>query len=544
MSPRPHALAVCSSLLLLVAGAACTKPNPAVCCIDEADCAALDLPPSSRCDDGEACVDHQCELTGCEADRQCTAEATPYCDDRACVPCRVDEGGASLGCTPAQAVCDADDNACGPCATSDDCAAYADTPECGADGACVQCLSSAQCANPTPVCDATGTCTTCTSGDQCDSGVCDLETGSCAAPAQVVTVDVDGSGVLCTPDAPCALLATALALLDETRPYLHLRPTPAETPFEGPLELIADAGPALPRVQMYGAGATITNNVSIGAGDDYETSVLRVDGAEVVVWGLRLATASANTVVGGAHALRVGAGAHVTVHEGTITFTGTPGALLRANGVGVYDAGSRLTLDRTTVDGFADLLDVTASGFAAVDRSTLRSGGRGIVLTDLGQATITASVIALTTEPAITTDGGRFTLTGSTLVNTGYASTVARFLDCEDVYLGALSVHAGNVAWNTLGNVGRPMVGGTDAALCALPSSVLGPAGGPTPAGSNQVIGDPLLLDLGGGDYRLAPGSPAIDLYTGCDPADELVDFDGGPRPLGAGCDAGAFERQ
>ena len=544
MIGRHLVLLLSVSFLLSGVGAGCTKPNPAVCCVDSADCAALGLPESSRCGDGEACLAHQCEDSGCEADLQCTSVATPFCEDRACVACRLNEAALSEGCTAETPVCDWQADACVGCTETDECAAYADTPACAPSGACVQCLTNDQCSNPTPVCSADFACTTCTSGDQCDSGVCDLETGACALSAQVVTLDTAGVGVACTPAAPCADVATAVDLLDETRPYLHLRPTAVGTPFDGPLELITRNNDILPRIQVYGAGATITSNVSIGQGDAYENSVLRVDGTEVVVWGLRIETASANTAVAGAHAVRVGDGADVTLHEASVIFTGTPGAVARANGVRAIDAASRVTLDRTTVEGFTNLLDVSDSGYAAVERSTLRNGTFGVNVASIGQAAIKNSLITLTSEPAIRAYGGRFTLTSSTLINTGYSTSTARFLDCEDVYLGAVALHAGNVAWNTLGNSNKPMIGGTDAALCPMSSSVLGPTGGGTPPGSNQVIGDPLLVDLPAGNYHLQTTSPAIDLYAGCDPEAGLLDFDGAPRPLGVGCDAGAFELQ
>ena len=68
---------------------------------------------------------------------------------------------------------------------------------------------------------------------------------------------------------------------------------------------------------------------------------------------------------------------------------------------------------------------------------------------------------------------------------------------------------------------------------------------------SGTVAKDPLFVDykpLGGGDYHLAAGSPAIDAGTttcaantaSCAPAD---DYDGGGRPVGPAWDIGAYER-
>jgi hypothetical protein len=50
-----------------------------------------------------------------------------------------------------------------------------------------------------------------------------------------------------------------------------------------------------------------------------------------------------------------------------------------------------------------------------------------------------------------------------------------------------------------------------------------------------------LWVALADGDYRLAPGSPAIDAGIADDaPADDL---EGNARPVGAGVDIGAYER-
>ena len=43
-------------VVALFVAAACTKPNPDVCCTDAADCTAHDLPVSMTCGDGLVCV--------------------------------------------------------------------------------------------------------------------------------------------------------------------------------------------------------------------------------------------------------------------------------------------------------------------------------------------------------------------------------------------------------------------------------------------------------------------------------------------------------
>ncbi len=66
----------------------------------------------------------------------------------------------------------------------------------------------------------------------------------------------------------------------------------------------------------------------------------------------------------------------------------------------------------------------------------------------------------------------------------------------------------------------------------------------------NGVTADPQFVDYqpnGGGDYHLAPSSPAIDVgTTACAPMTPTcaptLDFDGGPRAVDPTIDLGAFE--
>ena len=56
----------------------------------------------------------------------------------------------------------------------------------------VECTTNMECSNPTPVCGNTMTCRVCQLDDECASGVCDVETGACAAASEVLfAVDKD-----------------------------------------------------------------------------------------------------------------------------------------------------------------------------------------------------------------------------------------------------------------------------------------------------------------------------------------------------------------
>ena len=74
-----------ASVVLSVAASGCTKPNPAVCCLDQADCSEVGISEVRNCAPGLACVEHQCEvptcsMTGCEATAPVCNITTDVCD--------------------------------------------------------------------------------------------------------------------------------------------------------------------------------------------------------------------------------------------------------------------------------------------------------------------------------------------------------------------------------------------------------------------------------------------------------------------------------
>ena len=84
---------------------------------------------------------------------------------------------------------------------------------------------------------------------------------------------------------------------------------------------------------------------------------------------------------------------------------------------------------------------------------------------------------------------------------------------------GGDNIARGNIGW---GNIGGELTG----------SSI---------AHEAPIIADPLFLNRSGGDFRVAPGSPALG--AGDPSFTPATDLAGNPRPAGSGPDVGAYER-
>ena len=64
-------------VIAVLFAAACTKANPAVCCLDPADCSSIGASePMRACPTGLACVDHECVVSECST-QGCTQKGMP-----------------------------------------------------------------------------------------------------------------------------------------------------------------------------------------------------------------------------------------------------------------------------------------------------------------------------------------------------------------------------------------------------------------------------------------------------------------------------------
>jgi hypothetical protein len=188
------------TLLLLISllGVACTKPNPNICCVDEADCAAHGLDEVAPCAPGLLCRGNQCIAEACGSGVDCDASA-PYCHDGRCQE---------------------------SCAADLDCPGFyqeANAVYC-VSGTCVGCRGSEDCANPVPVCD-TGACRGCASDAECTSSVCDIDAGVCVDESKVVYASPDGMETNgCGHANPCTLAAAFTQVSATGKPWLRMLP--------------------------------------------------------------------------------------------------------------------------------------------------------------------------------------------------------------------------------------------------------------------------------------------------------------------------------
>ena len=141
------------------------------------------------CSGGLACRGHQCIAETCAASNECSAEA-PYCST---------SSGLCAG------TCEHDSECPGASESASDSLCVG--------GACVACRAdvAADCRGNAPVCDS-GACRGCKEHDECASGACGTD-GSCIDPSQIEYVSKTGSSTgNCTNVNPCNSIEHALAL--------------------------------------------------------------------------------------------------------------------------------------------------------------------------------------------------------------------------------------------------------------------------------------------------------------------------------------------
>ena len=391
------------------------------------------------------------------------------------------------------------------CATSADCGDEA--PVCdrsAATGVCVQCTTeeASACTGAAPICGDDRSCRGCARHGECASGAC-LPDGACADEAQVAYLAEGGAGTACTRGAPCANVATALAL---NKPVVKHSGTIADAlALAGGRRLTWLAEPGA-RLTGPASGALVT---------------VRDAGTSLAMFDVTLADANDEAA---------GYGLLVAVDAGDVAVA-LQRVTVRNNRAGAisFSAGS-LTISASTLIG-------NPGGGLAIAGNATRFSVRDSVLAYNGSANGNASGL----EPS--TVGG-VAITANTQGSDLSRNTIVYNQSDGATFRGGVSCNAprATASGNLIFRNGEPDGAGDvryDLATQRNTTSACAYGNSLALASDAQNLGfaSPLRPPL---DFHLTAATPATVRDAGGDCSGR--DLDGDPRPLGGACDLGADE--
>jgi hypothetical protein len=221
-----------------------------------------------------------------------------------------------------------------------------------------------------------------------------------------------------------------------------------------------------------------------------------------------------------------------------------------ANAVTLEDGGA--TLEDSAITADYPLYVTDGSTSSNVRRVSLTGAKQVVWATQFGWVNVSDSVLWTTgasTSAVDTGRGGKATLRGDTIIAGGSGSIG---LDAEPAMstMPPGSIDARNLIVHASADDLRALVA-PDPSQCTpapcLPGylridhSLFASSIGSVLDGGFNVSGDPRFADPALGNFRLKPGSPAIDAGA-ADAISGTTDFDGAARIQGAAVDLGAFE--
>jgi len=480
------------TLAALLGAAACTRPNPAVCCLDQADCDEVGIGEVRNCADGLACVDHQCEVPSCAA-AGCGA-AAPVCNivTDVCDPCTDSAECARFADTP---VCEPSGGGCVQCLATSDCSGLPDTPVCDVmSSTCVECVVISDCSGTQPICDS-NLCRGCRTDSECASSACG-EDGACVAESGVVYLDPGGVDTgSCTRAAPCRRLLYGATQAGPTRQHVVMAPGGYVYPAFDITAQITTAALLI----VHGNNASLSQS---GETEFFFSSV-PIHLRDLDTYGDGLSFSTTDTVV---ERVRVHAGYVGIRLDGMSTLRDV---FVESTATGIYVTGGQFNGERIVVK---------QTPAFSLNALYVENGGSvnltNVVLSGSGQYAIDALSVTGTISFATIVDSG-----SSTPGTTG-----PRAVRCSS----GLTVRS-SIIWAPGASARVPVEG------CNLANTIAGPT--PVPGTINM---DPLFVNAAGGDYHLGANSPARD---GVDMG-PATDFEGDVRPQGARFDIGADESQ
>lgn len=396
------------------------------------------------------------------------------------------------------------------CIQSSDCSGT--TPVCAPDRTCVECVASTDCSSSAPTCDPVNhTCRGCAVDTECDSGACDGVTGLCVAETSIAYASPAGSSTApCNQAQPCSI-QRAFAITDLSRDTVKMAPGA----YTGSITVTNKT------VNVHGDGATLssTNGETLTVND---RGRLHVSGLIIIAGG------TTNNAVN-CESLN-------NVDVPRLVLDRAQVESLR-NGVTLYKCIATITRSKLRTTGSNSALFASDASTADVERTTLLGGGFVVGSANASLVRLTNSVIGNPTsgEDAFFPVGGAVTVSFSTVINArggcGSGAAVCSGSSPNGV------CYDNSIVANLVAGAPTDSVYGT---ACVANHTLVYPQTA-TIAGTNNKLGvNPLLSAPGSGDFRLLPGSPAIDA---ADPLTTITqDHDGLLRPQGTAPDMGAFE--
>lgn len=470
----------------------CGSPNPDFCCVTESQCLAAGVSGELRpCDLGQACnAENQCVAKECNTSVDCASPDNPRCENGICV---------------------------GGCTIDDDCLGLPTTPYCdAATNTCVGCLVSDQCPANLEICDDSAhECRGCTSDQDCGDGVCVEASGRCVVAADVIYVTSNGTdGGTCPKTTPCRTIGFALGQVMESRQVIKI--------LSGALDV--------------GATLNLDRTVIIDGSGSTQVTFLANPGASVtgsvLIEGVSLRGPTLNTM------LDVAAGGDLTMFGASFEDTfkvSTEGDLVlvrsRVRNVDFLECTmGNIAIRESRVE---DSLVETSNCAVEISRSHLGPGpssGNEMLIAGGGNMVIENNLFFEMGQSIIL-----MSLTGAGLGSVFRFNTVvhANATDSQGSHINCSGIE---LTSNLIALSSAMPLG----ANCAVHDTLFDLVASPLPGGGTNHAADAtrFFMDRAGGDYHLAPNSPAIGLGES-----GLVDtdFDGTPRPLN-GPDVGAFE--
>lgn len=412
-----------------IVSVSCTRPNPAVCCIDQADCQSLGISEIRACADGLACVDHACVAPTCSTE----------------------------GCGAAAPVCNTTIDACEGCTDSSECERFPQAAKCDvATGGCVECVAPADCPAERPICDSNA-CRGCRLDAECPSGACG-DDGGCLEEGEVVYLDPSGNDAgTCSRTAPCRTLAFAVSVTTNTRNHIVL----AQGAYAWGYTTVSPDSTTASYLFIHGHGAGVAAPV----------------GGDGSVLAFTLGATLRDLAVDGKssdEALNLSAATFVL--ERVTTRAGT--------GIALFTSATVRELVHETPNSRAIVLLTGAQ--LTLEGGVIRGGYRGIDAENFGTNVQISNLLAYgTTDLALNLEKASGEITSSTIADAGADSgTGPRAVSCS-----ALVTIRSSIIWTPGASSRVPMQGCNSISTIAGPVAVSG-ASNSNPSFVNAAMRD------------------------------------------------------